>query len=144
MISANEIIFRTYQRLTGDAGLTQLLTGGTGVANGPRRPDGYGNPCVTIGILTNTAGVRPTHQRVTLVINAYADNLSDGSVRGLPNTHLLSAIAQRVSALMHEHPLVIAGVTNSQMELAEPLGPLFDPQDPGEHFMGLRFRATFR
>lgn len=144
MISTNEVIFRTYQRLRADATLTALLVGGTGVINGPRRPVGYHNPCVTIGILTNTAGVRPTHQRMTLVITAYVANLTAEAVKGQPDTHKLSAIAERVAALMHEQPLRIDGVINSQMELAEPLGPLFDPQDPDEHFMSLRLRATFR
>lgn len=144
MISTNEVIFRTHQRLSDDAELTQLLVGGTGVVNGPRRPDGYANPCVTIGVLTNTAGVRPAHQRTMLVVNVYATNLAAEGVKGLPDTYRLSAIAQRVAALMDGHPLQIAGVINSQMELAEPLGPQFDPQDPSEHFMSLRFRSTFR
>lgn len=144
MISINEIIFRTYQRLRADAALTQLLAGGTGVVNGPRRPVSYINPCITIGVLTNTAQVRPYHQRVTLVINVYVANLTAEAVKGQPDTYRLSQIAQRVAALMHEQPLQIPGVTNCQMELAEPLGPLFDPQDPDEHFMSLRFRAVFR
>lgn len=144
MISTNEIILRSYQRLRDDATLAQLLTGGTGVVNGPRRPDGYVNPCVTVGILTNTVQMRPYHQRVTLIINAYAANLTGESVKGQPDIAKLSKIAERIAALMHNQPLQITGVTNSLMELSEPLGPLFDPQDPGEHFMSLRFKAVFR
>lgn len=144
VVSTNQIIFRTYQRLKSDATLAGLLTGGAGVVNGPRRPVGYVNPCVTVGVLTNNARVRPYHHRVTMIINVFVANLTAETVKGQPDIYKLSQIADRVTDLMHKNPLAISGVINCQMELDQMLGPLFDPQDPDEHFMSLRFRAVFR
>lgn len=143
-VSSNQIILRIHNRLAADAALSSLLAGGTGVVNGPRRPVGYTNPSVTVGILTNLVSERPKHHRATVQVVVFGDNLTAEAVKGQPDTYILGAIADRVEDLLHNEAIHVPGVINCQLEIAEKLGPLFDPADPHEHYMALRFRSVFR
>jgi hypothetical protein len=139
-IDVNKILTSSMTRITSDAVLKTLLgipeTGEIQVIKGPRRPASMTGYSFTTHSLTMNIDPDSKARNGTLLINFYCPNYSGGN----PNIELMGPIADRVSTLFDDQPLAIDGYNNFNLVVEEPLGPLFDPSFPAEHFMSIRLK----
>ena len=106
---------------------------------GARRPksgEQVVNPWITINI--PSAPQDPDYKIVTgtMLINFYADNYSGGNA----NVELLCPIAERIEYLFDDEPLEVNDYNVFNMVVEETMGPLWDSDDPDEHFTSTRIR----
>ncbi len=151
-LDVNEILTPTLLRITGDiagtGNLKSLLGGNPLVFKGPKRPDKVtingketqtnGLKSFTVHVLTNNRDPDSKVHNGTLLINFYCPNLDKGA--GPANVELMGPVTERLIYLFDDKPLIITGYNNFNLTVQEPLGPLFDPGYPNEHFMSVRIQ----
>lgn len=141
-MDVNKILTPVMIRLLNDKNTTgsldDLLGGEITVYKGPRKPTKSKNPCFTVHVLTAPREPDSKAHNGTLLINFYCDNYTSGNA----NVELMGPAADRVIELFDDRPLEIEGYSNYDLVVQEPLGPLFDPDFPDEHFMSIRVRFS--
>jgi hypothetical protein len=103
---------------------------------GPRKPTGMNNPCFTAHILSNSRDETSKIHRGTMRVNFYCDNYDSGNAK----IELMSTVTDRVITLFDDEVFSIDGYRNFTLDVQEPLGPLFNPNHSGEHYMSIRLR----
>jgi len=103
---------------------------------GPRRPTGMNNPCFTAHVSSNPMDPTSKVHRGTMIINFYCDNYSSGNA----NVELMGPVTDRVISLYDDEVFSIEGYRNFTLDVQEPLGPLWNPEHPDEHYMSIRLR----
>lgn len=155
-LDVNKILTPAMVRITGDitddadgTKCLKTILGGTPLAfKGPRRPEKVtvGGTQVltssvksfTIHVLSNPRDEDSKAHNGTLLINFYCPNYSNGNA----NVELMGPVAARAIKLFDDQPLTMDGYVNFNLTVDEPLGPLFDPASPGEHFMSIRMKFS--
>ena len=122
------------KNIVGVTTLGDLLNNDIKVFKGPRKPTGISNPCFTIHILSAPMDPDAKSYNGTLLINFYCDNYASGNA----NIELMGPVVDRVEVLFDDRPLNIEGYNNYNLVVQEPLGLLFDPAHPDEHYMSIR------
>ncbi|MFW6327553.1 MAG: hypothetical protein ACOC2F_04505 [Bacteroidota bacterium] len=103
------------------------------VIKGPRKPENV-DEAITINLPSFPKNPDTTQYNGTMLINYYYPNYSSGNA----NVEQLTPVAARIDDLFHDDLLDIDGYKNYNLATNEPLGPLYDPDDPEEHFMSVR------
>jgi hypothetical protein len=104
---------------------------------GPRRTkDMEGCNSFTVHVLSASMDEDSKAYNGTLLINFYCPNYTSGNA----NVELMGPVTARVVELFDDTPLIIDGYNNFNLVVDEPLGPLFDPAFPNEHFMSVRIK----
>ncbi|AZO96134.1 hypothetical protein [Halocella sp. SP3-1] len=124
---------------TGEQDLGQLLTTIKAI-KGARRPDSMANPCITINAPSAPQDEDYKTINGTLIINVFADNHNSGNA----NIELLTPVAARIEYLFDDKPLTIEGYNNYNLVVQETMGPLWDSDDPDEHFMNTRIKFNLK
>lgn len=141
-MDTNKILTPAMVRLLNDkngpGSLGDLLGGEITVYKGPRKPTKAKNRSFTVHVLTAPRDPDSKAHNGTLLINFYCDNYASGNA----NVELMGPVADRVVELFDDRPLEIEGYSNFDLVVQEPLGPLFDPQCPDEHFMSIRVKFS--
>ncbi len=105
------------------------------IIKGPRKPDNT-DECITVHVLT--APQDPDTKQIdgTLQINYYYKNHENGNA----NIEQLGPVADRIHELFDDKPFDdIDGYRNYNLVGDEPIGPLWDRDEPEEHYMSVRF-----
>ena len=141
-MDVNKILTPAMVRLLNDkngpGSLGELLGGEITVYKGPRKPTKAKNPCFTVHVLTASRDPDAKNYNGTLLINFYHDNYVSGNAA----VEKMGPVADRVVELFDDRPLEIEGYSNYDLVVQEPLGPLFDPDFPDEHFMSIRVKFS--
>jgi len=103
---------------------------------GPRRPTGMNNPCFTAHVSSNPMDPTSKVHRGTMIVNFYCDNYDSGNA----NIELMGTVTDRIITLFDDEVFSIDGYRNFTLDVQEPLGPLFNPNHSGEHYMSIRLR----
>jgi hypothetical protein len=126
------------KNIPGETTLAELLNNTVNVIKGPRKPTNATNPCFTIHVLSAPRDPYSKNHNGTLLINFYYDNYQSGNAA----VEKMGPVADRVVCLFDDKPLNIEGYNNYNLVVQEPLGPLFDPEFPGEHYMSIRVKFS--
>ncbi len=124
------------KNISGQTTLGDLLNNKIDVYKGPRKPTGTKNPCFTIHVLSAPRDPDSKSYNGTLLINFYCPNYASGNA----NIELMGPVTARIVELFDDQPLTMDGYNNFNLVVQEPLGPLFDPSFPNEHFMSIRIK----
>lgn len=93
-VNTDDILTALFRRLNGDVTLKGLVNS---IDKGPKRVDGFKNPCCTIHVLSAQRDSETDAVRVTATVNVYVDDSSTGRA----NSVLLGQCAERVQYLLH-------------------------------------------
>ncbi len=132
------VMVRLLNDKNGPGSLGELLGGEITVYKGPRKPTKSKSPCFTVHVLTAPRDPDAKNYNGTLLINFYHDNYTSGNAA----VEKMGPVAARVVELFDDQPLSIEGYNNYDLVVQEPLGPLFDPDLPDEHFMSIRVKFS--
>lgn len=124
------------KNISGQTTLGDLLNNKIDAYKGPRKPTGTKNPCFTIHVLSAPRDPDSKSYNGTLLINFYCPNYASGNA----NIELMGPVTARIVELFDDQPLTMDGYNNFNLVVQEPLGPLFDPSLPNEHFMSVRIK----
>lgn len=92
------------------------------------------NPVFTVNAPSAPMNPDTTQYNGTILINFYADNYESGNA----NIELMGPVAERVVDIFHDKPFTFDNYDNYNLAVDEPMGPLYDSDDPNEHFMSIR------
>lgn len=138
----NKILTQASLRLISDKNISRQTTLGDLLNNeivvykGTRKPTGAKNPCFTVHVLSAPRDPDSKSYNGTLLINFYCSNYASGNA----NIELMGPVTARIVELFDDQPLTMDGYNNFNLAVQEPLGPLFDPSFPNEHFMSVRIK----
>lgn len=138
----NKILTQASLRLISDKNISRQTTLGDLLNNeivvykGTRKPTGAKNPCFTVHVLSAPRDPDSKSYNGTLLINFYCSNYTSGNA----NIELMGPVTARIVELFDDRPLTMDGYNNFNLAVQEPLGPLFDPSFPNEHFMSVRIK----
>lgn len=153
-MDVNKLLSSAYLRIVGDttddangSKCLKTLLGSVPVAfKGTKRPDKMtvnGSQVLTttqktftVHASTNNRDPDSKVHNGTLLINFYCPNYTSGN----SNIECMGPVADRLVFLFDDKPLIIDGYNNFNLAVREPLGPLFDPDYPDEHFMSVRIQ----
>lgn len=136
-LDVNKIITPAMVRLVNDATIKNLLGETVHAVKGPRRPASVmGKNSFTIHVLSNPRDPDSKVHNGTLLINFYCPNYASGNA----NIELMGPVTARIVELFDDQLLTMDGYNNFNLVVQEPLGPLFDPSFPNEHFMSVRIK----
>lgn len=140
-MDTNKILTPVLLRLLNDKNIPDQTTladllGTVKVVKGPRKPTGMTNPCFTIHILSAPRDPDSKSYNGTLLINFYCDNYQSENA----NIELMGPVTDRVIELFDDRPLDVEDYNCYNLAVLEPLGPLFDPSFPDEHYMSIRIK----
>lgn len=129
----NELLKPVTVRLMDDTELQDLIGDDVPVIKGPRKTNGA-DECITINAPSAPMNPDSRAYNGTILINYYCPNYPSGNA----NLEKMGPVAARIEELFHDDPLEIPGYKNYNLAVDEPMGPLFDPDEPDEHFMSVR------
>lgn len=141
-MDVNKILTQASLRLISDKNISRQTTLGDLLNNeivvykGTRKPTGAKNPCFTVHVLSAPRDPDSKSYNGTLLINFYCSNYTSGNA----NIELMGPVTARIVELFDDRPLTMDGYNNFNLAVQEPLGPLFDPSFPNEHFMSVRIK----
>lgn len=119
---------------TGSQGDLGDLLGNIKAMKGARRPknsDGeYEDEWITINIPSAPQQPDTTIRQGTMLINYYKKNYSSGNAY----VEKLCPVGARIEKLFHDKPLEVNDYNIYNMAVEDTMGPLYDPDDPDEHF----------
>lgn len=127
-------------RIKNDAILAVMLGETPKTAKGIRKPTGMTNPCFTAHVSSNPRDPDTKIHNGTLIINFYCDNYQEGNA----NVELVGKVNDRLVELFDDVCPNTPGYEIGKWVVEEPLGPLFDSDDPGEHYSSVRIGFTIR
>ncbi len=133
-MDVNKILTAALLRLINDDELQNLLDGNIRAVKGPRKPTSMDNPCFTLHIPSNSRDPDTKIHTGTLIINFYVDNYPSGNA----NIELMGPVVNRLIEVIDEWQPDIEGYKIADWTVREPLGPLWDSDDPDEHFSSVR------
>lgn len=105
------------------------------VIKGPRKPEGI-SECITVNAPSAPMDPDTTAYNGTILINYYCPNYKSGNA----NLEKMGPITERIVELMHDNLLNVDGYRNYNFAVDEPMGPLWDSDEPEEHFMSIRIK----
>jgi hypothetical protein len=137
-LDVNKLLTPALIRIRNDSTLQTLLdTTVIQAIKGAKRPTAIiGTKCFTVHVLSNNRDEDTKVYNGTLVINFYCPNYSDGNA----NVELMGPVAAQIVELFDDEPLTMDGYGNYNLAVQEPLGPLYDPDFPNEHYMNVRIQ----
>jgi len=141
-MNINKLLTPAVMRLIGDQNvpdekdLGDILGTTIKAVKGPRRPTDMDNPCFTAHVSSNPMDPASKVHRGTMIVNFYCDNYDSGNA----NIELMGTVTDRVITLFDDEVFSIVGYSNFTLDVQEPLGPLFNPDHSGEHYMSIRLR----
>lgn len=123
---------------------------------GARKPAGATNPWFTVNNMPSNVDADTTTENGTVIINCYIDNFSSG----IAKTRRLGAVGDRLKDIFHDQPFSyvvenltqaelgafyqqiheMEGYNNYNLVARSISGPLFDPDDPDEHYISVRLK----
>lgn len=103
------------------------------VIKGPRKVSSA-DECITVNAPSMPMDPNSKAYNGTILINYYCPNYGGGNA----NIEKMGPAAARIVEIMDDNPLDITGYSNYNFVVDEPMGPLFDPDAPDEHFMSIR------
>lgn len=106
------------------------------IVKGSRKRKGMKNPCFTISVPSNPQNEDTKAHNGTMIINFFADNYPEGHA----HVELLGPVADRLEKIFDDQPLDLDGYKNYNLVVDAVEGPLWDPDDPDEHFMSVRIK----
>jgi len=131
----NELLRPIFLRLKNDSELTNRLDGSVPIIKGPRKPVDK-DEVITVNAPSTPMNADSTEYNGTILINYYCPNYSGGNAK----IGKMGPVAERIVELMHQNLLDVTGYTNYYLVMDEEMGPLFDSNDPEEHFMSIRIK----
>jgi hypothetical protein len=131
----NKLLTPIVLRLMNDSELTNRLDGSVPIIKGPRKPVDK-DEVITVNAPSTPMNADSTEYNGTILINYYCPNYSGGNAR----IEKMGPVAERIVELMHQNLLDVTGYTNYYFVMDEEMGPLFDSNDPEEHFMSIRIK----
>lgn len=124
--------------IVGQKTLKDIIGDTIRVAKGARRPTIMKNPCFTVHILSAPRDPDAKNYNGTLVVSFYCNNHRDGNA----NIETMGPVSERIVWLFDDKPLSVDGYSNYSLTVQEPLGPLFNPEFPEEHYMSIRAKFS--
>lgn len=103
------------------------------VIKGPRKTTGV-DECITVNAPSAPKNPNSKAYNGTILINYHCPNYSSGNAR----IEKMGPVAARIEELMDDNTLDITGYRNYNFVVDEPMGPLWDSDEPDEHFMSIR------
>ena len=118
-----------------DGKLEDLLPDGEiRAGKGPRKPKGWvGINCFTIHISSNPRDPNTKAHNGTMRVNHYCPNYPDGNA----NVELMGPVSARLVELLDDWRPEIDSYEILNWVVEEPLGPLFDSNEPKEHYSSI-------
>jgi hypothetical protein len=135
-MNINDILNYTVLKIINDAELISIVDG-MKAGKGPRKPKGW-DECFMVYIPSNPRNEDTKIHTGTLSINYYLTNYPDGNA----NIKRHSEVLERLVELFDDVWPDIDGYKFSDWSVREPLGPLWDSNEPDEHFSTVRIRFT--
>lgn len=132
-MDVNKILTAALLRLINDDELQTLLDGNIRAVKGPRKPEGW-DECFTVHIPSNSRNPDTKIHTGTLNINYYCPNYPSGNA----NVEKIGQVVDRLVELFDEWYPEIEEYKVADWSVEEPLGPLWDPDEPDEHFASVR------
>ena len=129
----NKLLTPIVLKLMNDTELENRLDGQKPIIKGARKPSGV-DECITVNAPSAPMNPDSKAYNGTVLINYYCPNYSGGNA----NVEKMGPVAERIVELMHDELLDIDGYRNYNFAVDEPMGPLYDSDDPEEHFMSIR------
>jgi len=139
-VTSDELAGAVYDYVDGDATLIGSTCFNAALATclflGPRRPEGFPAYAATIAVQFNNFN-EVGFQDATALLNVYLPKLGKGS----HDAARFDAIIARFVQLLHDaRDLSVPGKTLFYVRFVGQTGPSWDPEDPNEHYVTLRFR----
>jgi len=103
------------------------------VIKGPRKMTNA-DECITVNAPSAPKDPNSKAYNGTILINYHCPNYDAGNAR----MEKMGPVAARIEEIMDDNTLDIEGYRNYNFVVGEPMGPLFDSDDPDEHFMSIR------
>lgn len=141
----NELLTAVVSRLFNDKNMDDIddlgdllgLTSGGNIEipiiKGPRKIDGA-DEIITVNAPSAPMDPDSMAYNGTILINYYCPNYSDGNA----NIEKMGPVAERIVNIMHDNPPDISDYRIYNFAVDEPMGPLWDSNEPDEHFMSIR------